>query len=230
MTDIHSHLLPCVDDGSPSLAMTERMLRRYAAQGVTDVICTPHQNRSLSRTDELKEAFNALREWWKGPVKLYLGAEIYYYEEMLRDLTSGRLLTLNGSKYVLVEFSAKYNVADIPESVYELKAAGYTPIVAHIERYAYLSQKDYFAVKENGGLIQINAAAAAGEGCRKAAAFLLRRGLVDFIATDCHNDGDRSPDFTAAKRVVMRKYPRQAHLFGPSPQNVHLQEILGLYQ
>lgn len=228
MVDIHSHILPCVDDGSPSVEMSVRMLSRYAEQGVTDVFCTPHQNRVLARADRLRAAFAALKERASHlPVRLYLGAEIYYYGEMIRDLEAGRLLTMNGTRYVLVEFSSGYPAESVPDAVYELKAAGYVPVVAHIERYFYLNREDFFAVKQNGGLIQINASSLSDKREKRRAHFLLRHGLADFIASDCHDEVRRPPDFSAAVRAVRRKYAGQRDKLFCANQNVHLRNMTG---
>lgn len=210
MIDIHSHIIPRVDDGANSAEVAARMMARYAAQGVEGVVCTPHQNRNGQRPEALRAAFEALQRQMAGsPVRLYLGAEIYYYEDMLRDLKAGRLLTMNGTAYVLVEFSVKYNVADIPEAVYELRAAGYLPIVAHMERYGYLSEEDCYGVKESGGLVQVNAGALLAGANRRRARFLLKHGLADFVASDCHDDGGRCVNLQPAERLVRRKFTAQ---------------------
>ena len=207
MIDLHAHLLPGVDDGSESIEMSRRMLNQSVQQGIDKIVCTPHQNRELIRTETLRSAFERLVGETKDiPVKLYLGAEIEYYPEMIRDLSEGRLLTLNQSSFVLVEFipGQKVNVAD---AVYELNLAGFRPIVAHLERYHNLTENDWFAVKENGGLIQINAGALKNRATRRRAKELLRFGLVDFIASDCHNDTERCVDFNAVRKYVSKKFP-----------------------
>ena len=158
MIDIHSHMLPGVDDGSPSLAVTKNILARYVEEGVDKVICTPHQNSALLRPALLKERFAELQgNVAEFPVGLYLGAELYYCENIVDLLASGRFLTLAGTKYVLVEFSTRHEMVYIPDAVYELSVAGYVPIVAHIERYPYFPLKQWAEVRENGGLIQLNA-------------------------------------------------------------------------
>lgn len=207
MTDIHSHVLPNVDDGSRSIAMSRRMLGQYLEQGFHNVICTPHQNKELRRAQALKGVFadfcDAVSDL---QINLYLGAEIYYYDDMLRDLQRGELLTLNGSQYVLVEFSTRQET-DIAEVVYDLSVAGYIPVVAHIERYFYLNRNDYFRIKENGGLIQINSQIFKRDRQKKTGKFLCKNGLVDFIATDCHDDEIRKVDFQSVCKYVEKKYP-----------------------
>lgn len=206
MTDIHSHLLPNVDDGSSSLDMSRRILAQYVQQKIGDVICTPHQNKEIKRAEALKESFAAFREAVSDiPVNLYLGAEIYYYGDMLRDLQRGELLTMNGTRYVLVEFSTR-QPTEIADVVHDLKVAGYIPIVAHIERYSYLTWDDYFTIKENGGLIQINSRIFRHRHQKKIGKFLCKNDLVDFIASDCHDDVERKVELDKICRYVCAKY------------------------
>lgn len=214
MTDIHSHLLYGVDDGATSLEMARALLAQYAVSGVDSVICTPHQNKTLRRTDVLRKRFSLFQGEAATSVRLYLGAEIYYYEDMADDLKSGELLTMNGTPYVLVEFST-HNEERIPDAVYELSIAGYRPIVAHIERYGYLTRDDLFEIRENGGLFQVNARAFEHRSCAKLLKFLLKHEMLDFVASDCHRDAERNVDFTAAKAYILKKFPGQYEkLFG----------------
>ena len=215
MIDIHSHILPNVDDGSDSLETTRALLNLYVEQGVSRVVCTSHQNRDCIRTEDIKQVFAALQSAVKDiPVELCLGAEIYYYAEMLRDLENGKLLTLNGTRCVLVEFSVT-EPTDIADIVYDLSIAGYTPIVAHIERYTYLTKDDYFLIKESGGLIQVNSGSILFKGYLKILKFLFKNDLVDFVASDCHDLAYRSVDFVPVKNFIRKKYPNLFNkLFG----------------
>ena len=151
MLDIHSHILPGVDDGSKSMEMTAEILSRYAEEGIDRVICTPHQGRELHRPElimqKLGETSSLASEYG---ITLYPGAEIYYYDGMISDLKSGRLLTLNGTRHVLVEFSTRAELEYIPDACYELSLEGYVPVVAHIERYFYLNKQAYAEIKNNG--------------------------------------------------------------------------------
>ena len=216
MIDIHSHILPGVDDGSRSVDMTKKILSAYVRQGVSQVICTPHQSSELHRPEVLQDRFSQLRsEVADYPVRLYLGAEIYYYENIIPDLQSGRLLTLNSTEYVLVEFSTRAEMVYIPDAVYELSIAGYKPIVAHIERYGYFSFENWEEVKSNGGLIQVNASVFEKKEYAKLVKKFLKSDLVDFIASDCHNDVSRTADFSAAKTYIEKKFPdRYEKYFG----------------
>lgn len=209
MIDIHSHILPGVDDGAKDADVARRMAERYREAGVTEVVCTPHMDAEHRDPTPLREAFAAFQETMRPvPVRFYLGSEIYYYPGMADDLAAGKLLPFGGSRTVLVEFSTRQET-EIADIVYDLGVAGYRPIVAHIERYWYLKKEDYFLIRESGGRIQINAGAFAHEHTAKTAMFLLKQKLVDAIASDAHDDARRPVDFALAQKTVRRKFPRQ---------------------
>lgn len=214
MIDIHSHILPGVDDGSKSMEMTAEILSRYAEEGIDRVICTPHQGRELHRPElimqKLGETSSLASEYG---ITLYPGAEIYYYDGMISDLKSGRLLTLNGTRHVLVEFSTRAELEYIPDVCYELSLEGYVPVVAHIERYFYLDKQAYAEIKNNGALIQVNASSFAKKEYLKTLSHLLKRDMVDFIASDCHSNGRRNVDFSSARKYVSKKFRRSYDKF-----------------
>ena len=146
MLDIHTHILPNVDDGSKSLEESIELLRSEVNNGVTTVILTPHQNARIKTKNELIKRFLEFKKEIDF-IDLYLGSEIYYYDDLIADLVNDRVLTINNSKYVLVEFSTRTetNIADI---VYEIVLKGFKPIIAHIERYPYLTLENYLAIKK----------------------------------------------------------------------------------
>ena len=177
MIDIHSHILPGVDDGAQDPEVARRMAERYREAGVAEVVCTPHMDAEHRDPAPLREAFAAFQETMRPvPVRFYLGSEIYYYPGMADDLAAGKLLPFGESRTVLVEFSTRQET-EIADIVYDLGVAGYRPIVAHIERYWYLKKEDYFLTRESGGRIQINA------GASKSALFVrfARERTVDLL-------------------------------------------------
>ncbi|MGN0807271.1 MAG: tyrosine-protein phosphatase [Candidatus Coproplasma sp.] len=210
MIDVHSHILWGVDDGADSATVSQEMLSQYVEQGVDCVICTPHQNKMLHRADILRHEFAVFKEKFKNePITFHLGAEILYYEGMAKDISNGELLTLGDTNYVLIEFNVGCSCEDVCDAVYELKIANYLPIIAHIERYVNLTKKDYSVIRELGALIQINAGALRCKRTTKVAKYLLKKGLVDFIATDCHDADHRNVDFSEIREFVKKKYPAQ---------------------
>ena len=209
MIDIHNHILYGVDDGSKDLDMSLAMLKEEMEQGVSTIYLTPHQNKQTLTGPLLKERYQSFLEELKEKgidMDIRLGAEIYYYPGLKQDLLSGKALTMDESKYVLVEFSTRTET-NVSEIVYELVMAGFTPIIAHIERYPYLKKDDYFDIKEAGGLIQINSSSFSRFSSRGLIKYLLKNDLVDYVATDAHDNGRRKVDFSFVHIYIKKKYP-----------------------
>ena len=203
MIDIHTHILPNVDDGAKSLDISLKLIEQEIKNGVNKIVLTPHMNEMMKDKDDILKAYEMLKKEAPDGVELLLGAEIKYYDKMISDLNEGKLLTMNNSKYVLVEFDYM-NDEHILDAIYELQIAGYKPIIAHIERYNYLTKKDYVAIKETGTLVQVNASSINRSNYKKRVKYLIKKGLVDFIASDCHNLEHRGVDFTDIKKAVMK--------------------------
>ena len=209
MIDIHNHILYGVDDGSKDLDMSLAMLKEEMEQGVSTIYLTPHQNQQTLTGPLLKERYQSFLEELKEKgidMDIRLGAEIYYYPGLKQDLLSGKALTMDESKYVLVEFSTRTET-NVSEIVYELVMAGFTPIIAHIERYPYLKKEDYFDIKEAGGLIQINSGSFSHFSSRGLIKYLLKNDLVDYVATDAHDNSRRKVDFSFVHTYIKKKYP-----------------------
>ena len=192
MIDVHSHVLPFVDDGSQSVNKSLQMLQESANQGITDVFLTPHYRHPYEKSaDEIKKAFDDFYKIVKEkeiPIKLYLGQEIFVGEkDVKKALNEGSVLTMANSKGVLLEFDY-VRPLDVAGYVYEIKNAGYIPIVAHVERYAYLTFADIIEIKNLGGMIQVNADSIVGKdrSRKKLVKKLYKYGLVDMVASDVH--------------------------------------------
>lgn len=209
MLDIHSHIIPDVDDGSKSIEISKKIAEQYIKNGIFNVICTPHQNYLKDNKELIINNFNLLKKELKEyGINFYLGSEIYYYENMINDLNNKKLLTFNDSKYVLIEFSFN-EPEDIVGILYDVIKDGYKPIIAHVERYDYLTNNDYLKIKELGVLIQVNSKSFEKKHYAKKLKFLLKNNLIDFIASDCHNDVNRNVDFTVSKQLISKKYKNQ---------------------
>ena len=209
MIDIHSHILYGVDDGSKDLSMSLAMLKEEMESGVTLVYLTPHQNKQTLTGPLLKERYQSFLDEIKDKgidIDIRLGSEIYYYPGLKQDLLSGKALTMDESKYVLVEFSTRTET-NISEIVYELVIAGFIPVIAHIERYPYLKKSDYFDIKDAGGLIQINASSFSHFSSRGIIKYLLKNDLVDYVGSDAHDPIKRKVDFSFVHSYIKKKYP-----------------------
>ena len=209
MIDIHSHILHGVDDGSKNLEQSLSMLAEEERQGVTDVVLTPHYRADyLTKSDKIRAKFDELKTVaeQKGiNVKLWLGQEIYVFADIAKAIKDGKILTINGGKHVLVEFSLKH-FNDISETVYLLKEKGFIPIVAHIGRYFYANRETAREVKDLGGLIQINANSVCGGFLYRRKTFqMIKDGLVDFVASDVHY---------SRKNLMLKAYKKVEKKFG----------------
>ena len=204
MIDIHTHILP-VDDGAKDFNDSLELINQEIKEGIKTVVLTPHMNYLYNDVDKIKEAYEVLKTHNLN-INLLLGSEIRYYDNMVSDLNKGLLLTINNTKYVLVEFSLK-NKDNITDGIYELIVSGYKPIVAHIERYSYLTKEEIIEIKRMGALIQVNAKSFEKKDYKKVLHFLLKNNYVDFVASDCHDVVYRNVDFNFAKEIVKKKYP-----------------------
>ena len=206
MIDIHSHVIPFVDDGSGSLENSLKMLKTAEENGVTDMVCTPHYRRSFFETpkETLIENFELLKRYNDTSVRLYLGQEIAFDKGVYKLLEENKLLTFNGTKYVLLEFHY-VDYVDVSGVVFEFKLRGFKPIIAHIERYEYLSEADIEELYFGGALIQVNASSLKlGSHYRAKVKKLLKKNLVHFIASDVHTG--RNYEMEKAYRFVRKKY------------------------
>ncbi len=209
MIDIHTHLIANVDDGSKDVLKSAELVKEARQMGVTDIICTPHHTKSYFTTSkqEIIENFNLLKDACKDvDVNLYLGQEIFYDRRLDINYIKENTFTLADSNYILFEFDC-VKETDISEVCYELKLKGYIPIVAHVERYTYLSYEDIEDIASTGALIQVNASSIC-EGVfgryRKIVTQLLNNKLVSFVASDIHTY--RKYEIDKAFEFVKKKY------------------------
>lgn len=211
MIDIHSHILPGVDDGSQDIETSIEMIKKEIEDGVTSVILTPHVQSRVSKFepnqhqkffDHLKDAV----EKQKLDIELFLGAEVFYRSHIDTDWKS---LTLGGSKYILVEFSP-YIETPIEDIVYDISRMGWIPIVAHVERYPYLKKDDYIRIKKTGALLQTNTTSILGydhKSVKKGiVTYLLKNKLVDIVSTDSHNLDIRKPNMKDAYESLIKHH------------------------
>ncbi len=190
-TDWHSHILPGVDDGVKEMEHSLAILKYYEDQGIQRLWLTPHIMEDCPNTPEaLRKRFAELKENYQGPIELNLAAENMLDNLFEQRLEEGNLLPIGkAGKHLLVETSyvnAPYAMDDMIENIF---AAGYTPILAHPERYTYMDEDDYRKYKERGLLFQMNmmsSVGAYGETARRKAEWLLKEGMINFLGSDLH--------------------------------------------
>jgi len=197
MIDIHTHILPGVDDGARTVEESILMVEQAIDAGV-DIICaTPHilDNITPALGEKINRAFQLLRSRMKDKgweVQLTLGSEIYLRQDM-KALSKFNFFSLNQTgRYILLELPLGQFPFGVDQLVYDLQLEGITPIIAHPERS--ITQKNQIGEIENlirmGALMQINAGSLLnhfGKPARKMAEWLLRSDLVHLVASDAHN-------------------------------------------
>jgi len=188
--DIHSHLLPGVDDGSPSVELSVEVLTRFGRDGVTTLVCTPHLNATAAAHapyEEYAEVFTRLVARAPGVPALALGWEIML-DAPGADL-GAPYLRLGGSTAVLVEFPRSGVPLRAADELLRLRKSGIVPVVAHPERYWGCTADMVRAWRARGAVIQTDAAMLLGNGpMTRLAKQLLEEGLIDCLASDNHGD------------------------------------------
>ncbi|RXE58668.1 tyrosine-protein phosphatase [Acetivibrio mesophilus] len=202
VVDIHCHILYGIDDGPKTLEESISLCRMLQIRGIDKVIATPHfigDYDSKPTPESINEKISALkREMDKESIKLeiYPGMEVFASNDTVDRIQNGEILTLNNSRYVLIEFSFENIPKYMSELLFSMQLKGYVPIIAHPERYNIRYRKSGIIKQavENGSLLQVNSGSimgAHGSEVREEVIRLLRSGMVHLIATDAH--GGRRP-------------------------------------
>lgn len=204
MIDLHSHILPGLDDGAPDLRTSLAMARAYVADGVTVVACTPHILPGVYANSgaTIRMAVAALQtELDRAQIDLHLaaGADVHLAPGWVDGFRRGDLPTIAHSRYALVELPRHVPPPRFETSLFDLVAAGYVPILTHPERLLWL-RAHYDCVHRlvaAGVWMQVTTGALAGgfgTSVQHLAERLLDDGLVHILATDAHDDVRRRPD------------------------------------
>ena len=205
MIDIHIHLIPAVDDGAEDQNMSLLMLLRAKEQGITHIFATPHSSAFDEHPQQTLESFQQLCgkvAQLLPEIHLYLGCEVYCeadrMPEVLENLRSGKYPTMNGTKYVLMEFSRWVQPEAAVPCVKNLVEAGYIPIIAHMEHYRHLQNNMQLVqqFRELGAKIQLNVGSLFDEMDESTKVWARRLALerkVDFLGTDAHRTYYRPP-------------------------------------
>lgn len=222
MIDLHCHIIPDVDDGAANAAAACAMAEHSLRVGVDTIVATPHCNLRGARlcTDgrayaEAFELFRALLRQRRIPLTLLSGAEVFAHPANFRQLLDGgRLVTLNRSRYLLVEFRFQADEREISALLAAVVQHGLIPVVAHPERYAAVQRRpslvaEWFA---DGYIIQMNKGSLLGRlgvDAERTAFRLLHHGLVHVIATDAHDPIRRPTGFLSLLSMAERFCPRE---------------------
>lgn len=189
-TDIHCHVLPGVDDGSPDLQTSCQLLEFMSEKvGYSKMWLTPHVMRDLHNTAEkLSAVFSQLKETYNGPVELHLASE-YMMDEGFSERLATDPLRL-GSEHLLVETSYMNSPVGLDNILMKVWEAGFRPLIAHPERYIYMDKRDYEHLKEYGFDFQLNIMSLSGyygPRPKDVAIKLLEQGMYDYVGSDLHH-------------------------------------------
>lgn len=212
MIDIHTHILPYVDDGAENFDEAYDMAVMAVRCGVRAIVATPHSNDMPG--EQLQSSFYQLKTMLKEegvPLQLYRGMEIWTSADIVDRLSKHELLSINGTKYVLIEFAFDEEPWWIEAIIQELTDAGYIPVIAHPERYECIQENPNFLYRcrQLGAFAQMNKGSILGRFGRTAeytAELLLRHNLFNCIASDAHHAYIRTTDMTELKRYMERQY------------------------
>jgi protein-tyrosine phosphatase len=217
--DLHCHILPGIDDGSRSVDMSLEMARMAVDDGIEVVACTPHIYPGLYMNDTagIKAARDALQRQFDQagiPLKLTTGADVHLVPGLLQGLRDGIVPTLHDTRYLLLEPSHHVAPPRFEESIFQLVAAGYVPVITHPERLTWV--EDSYATFANlvrqGCWLQVTAGALTGTFGARAKYWgerFLGDGLTHIIATDAHSSGRRHPNMSKAHEIAVRMLGRK---------------------
>jgi protein-tyrosine phosphatase len=190
--DLHSHLLPAVDDGSRTVEQSVGVLRRMAELGITDVCLTPHlrSNETVDAPpDRHDDAFAALRAEAPALPRLHRGAEVMLDRPLPLEPDRMRRITLGGTQYILVEFPRLVAVDAVSNALTRVRDAGLIPVLAHPERYGSCSVEAVSYWRSLGARMQVDATTLHSPQTRgQRARQLVAAGLADILAGDNHGD------------------------------------------
>jgi protein-tyrosine phosphatase len=214
MIDIHSHILPGVDDGAKDMKTALEMARMAVDDGIEKMIATPHLFRgsySAAGYDEIEEAKSQFRHALKEnniPLEIFSGAEVHVSHNLMDEIRMNRrFLVLNQSRYMFIEFPSDHVFAGVKDLIFELMSEGIVPIIAHPERNSVFRHSPNFMYEllQMGALCQVNQGSfngIYGTQVQETVFRFLELGYVHFLATDCHNTWVILPRLSDALKKV----------------------------
>jgi len=214
MIDLHSHILPGIDDGAKTLEMSLEMAHLAVADGIHTMACTPHiyPGLYLNDTQGITQARDALQRELDDrniALRLVTGADVHLVPGLLEGLKGGRVPTLNRSRYVLLEPSHHVAPPHFEHSVFHLVVAGYTPVITHPERLTWIDTHYEVFVRmiRQGAWMQVTAGALTGMFGPRAQYWgekFVAEGHTHILATDAHSNGRRLPCLSKGLAVAER--------------------------
>ncbi|HEM5083785.1 TPA: tyrosine protein phosphatase [Streptococcus suis] len=234
MIDIHSHIIFGVDDGPKTIEESLSLIGEAYRQGVRYIVATSHRRKGMFETPEKVIMTNflqlkaAVAEVYP-EIRLCYGAELYYSKDILSKLEKRKVPTLNGSRYILLEFSMNTPWKEIQEAVNEVTLLGLTPVLAHIERYDALAfhaerveeliDKGCYTQVNSNHVLKPTLIGDRAKEFKKRTRYFLEQDLVHCVASDMHNTGARAPFMKDAYQIIKEEYgdDRAKALFKKNP-------------
>lgn len=221
MIDIHTHIMPDVDDGAETIEDSIEIIKKAESEGIKIMVATPHINPSYffkkesfyENKKKLEKTFNTLLEVIEQRgvnVQLYYGSEIYF-DPIIKEklIPHKKILTINNGDYFLLEFPINFVHPGIKQFVFDVMTLGFIPIIAHPEKNQ-MFQNDMnllYQLLAVGALCQVDADSFLGNfssSSRSTAFKLLRNNMVHIIATDCHDVEYRPPEYSFLYNILKK--------------------------
>ncbi|MFP7299087.1 tyrosine-protein phosphatase [Neobacillus niacini] len=254
MIDLHSHILPGIDDGAQSLSESIEMARKAVEQGIHKIVATPHhlnntyENPKQSILAKVKELNEALLEE-KIELEVVPGQEVRIHGEMLEGYAAGEILPVNHTPYILVEFPSNHVPRYTEKLFYDLQMKGLIPVIVHPERNREVIERPelLYQLVKKGALTQITAASICGDFGKKIRNFslqLIEANQTHFIASDAHNIRNRSFKMREAFGVIGQKYGNELvyyfeenaalviggkHVYKEDPERIKRKKLFNLF-
>lgn len=219
MIDLHSHLLPGLDDGPLTWEESLEMARAALNQGIRAVVATPHHGDGVHDNPaelvlETVDRMNRFYAQSRVPLTVLPGQEIRVYPGLLDDLEKGKLLPLGNSRYLLLELPDEWDKHSLLELFHELRLLNYKPVLAHPERYAPFIRNPSLLAEyvEAGALGQVTAHSLLGRygsAIRRTALHMCRDGTIHLLSSDAHRPRTRGYEMDRAYRTLEREAGRE---------------------
>src|SRR3990167_2252798 len=223
MIDIHTHILPTIDDGPTTMTESLEMCRIAVNDGIKKMIATPHVQNGMYDLDANKvlekiRMLNQLLKQENLDLVIFPGAEVHLNDRLLDTdfLMERSILTINeGRKYILLEFPFQWVPSETEQIIFKLKSMGFTPILPHLERNYRVQRNPYMVVRfaEMGAILQVTAQSIVGDfdaAPLKCVLWMLKNNLVHVIASDAHSPIARPPILSKAVKVVSEMLGEEA--------------------
>lgn len=192
MKDIHNHLMFEVDDGSTDIELSIKNLKKMEEEGVTEIMLTPHYIIGTNYNTNNKEKQKKLKQLQEHTkIKLYLGNEVFIDNNIIEYLKKDEISTLNNSRYLLIELPLTSKLDKVEDIIFELRNNNIIPVIAHPERYHYITLDELIKYIDQGCLLQGNISTLSGKYGKRAKQnlqLLLKKHMIHILGTDTHTN------------------------------------------